>query len=118
MHGLPEDFDAGTFVGLELESVMFSPNTIHLAFAGHHSITVLGRLRYQLERVAHLRDDILPVADSGLPALLGRSVERAEVRRPGDLLLHFEGGGMLVVQDDDEHYESYSVKTPTGETFV
>jgi len=118
MYGLPEDFDSGTFVGFELETLTFSSNTIHLAFAGQHSITVLGHLRYQLEPGADFRDDILPVTASGLPALLGRSVERAEVRRPGDLLLHFEGGGTLVVQDDDEHYESYSVETPTGEIFV
>lgn len=118
MYGLPEDFDASTFVGCELETVTFASNTIHLVFGADHSVTITDHLRYRVEKGGDLRDDVLPVAESGLPALLGRSVERAEVRRPGDLLLHFKGGAMLSIEDHDEHYESYSLKTPTGEIFV
>lgn len=118
VYGLPEDFDASTFVGLELEAVTFTSNTIHIAFGGQHSVTTTGNLRYRLDRTADLRNDVLPAMESCLPALLGRSVVRVEVRRPGDLLLHLEGGGMLVVEDHDEHYESYTVKTPAGELFV
>ena len=118
VYGLPEDFDPATFVGCEFETLTFASNAIFLVFGEEHSVTVAHHVRYRLAHGAELRDDVLPVTDSGLPALLGRSVERAEVRRPGDLLLHFEGGGMLLVEDHDEHYESYSVKTPTGEIFV
>ncbi|NMM17073.1 MAG: hypothetical protein HHJ14_08010 [Cellulomonas sp.] len=118
MYGLPEDFDPATFVGCEFETVTFASNAIHLTLGAEHSVTVTHHVRYRLEPGADLRDDVLPITGSSLPALIGRSVERAEVRRPGDLVLHFEGGGMLLVEDDDAHYESYSVRTPAGEIFV
>jgi hypothetical protein len=118
MYGLPDDFDPSAFVGCEFETLTFASNAILLAFGEDISVTIVHHLRYRLERETDIREDVLPVTESGLPALIGQSVERAEVRRPGDLLLHFYGGGLLLVQDHDEHYESYSVRTPAGEVFV
>jgi hypothetical protein len=118
MYGLPDDFDPATFVGCELETVTFASNAIHLALGVNHSVTATDYVRYRLGPGADLREDVLPVTDSSLPALIERSVERAEVRRPGALVLYFEGGGMILVEDADPHYESYSLKTPAGEIFV
>ena len=91
---------------------------MHLALGADHSVAITHHVCYRLGLGTDLRDDVLPVRSSSLPALIGRSVERAEVRRLGDLVLHFEGGGMLLIEDDDAHYESYTVKTPAGEIFV
>ena len=118
MHGLPEDFDPSTFVGCEFETVTFASNAISLVFGVEHWVTVGYQVRYRVENAEAFREDVLPVAESGLPALLGRTVERAEVFRPGHLLFHFAGGGMLSIAEDDEPYESYTVKTPAGEIHV
>lgn len=118
MYGLPTGFDSEVFLDCVLESVTFASNAIHLDFGVDHSITALKHLRYRVGPSADLRDDVLPVADSSLPSFVGRTVERTEVRLPGDLTLYFDGGGMLSVEDDSAHYESYSLKTPAGEVFV
>lgn len=118
MYGLPAGFDSAVFIDCLLESVTFASNAIHLDFGADCSITALRHLRYRVGPSTDLRDDVLPVADSSLSALVGRTVERTEVRLPGDLTLYFEGGGMLSVDDDSAHYESYSLRTPAGEVFV
>jgi hypothetical protein len=118
MRGLPEAFDAETFVGCELELVIFASNVIFLKLGEENSVTVLDRVRYRTSSGGGFRDDVIPVADSSLPALIGRVIERAEVRLSGNLVLHFAGGGMISIDDRDEHYESYALSTPEGETFV
>jgi hypothetical protein len=118
MHGLPQGFDASRFDGRCLEAVSFAVNLIHFDFGPGHFITVIKHVRYQLDHGEDLREDVVPARCSELPSLVGRVVLRAEVRRPGDLVLHFEDGGQLIVEDDSEHFESYSLGTSDGEVFV
>lgn len=106
------------FTGRVLESVTFASNAIHLDFGSDCSITALNHLRYRVSLGAHNHDDVVPVTSSKLPSLVGLEVERTEVRLPGELALFFVGGGMLTVEDDSAHYESYSVRTVAGEVFV
>jgi hypothetical protein len=118
MHGLPVSFDAGTFVGCELELVTFASNAIFMKLGDEHSVTILDQVRYRISAGADLRNDVVPVVESGLPALLGRVIERAEMRPPGNIVFHFAGGGTVSIDDHDEHYESYTLTTPRGETVV
>lgn len=118
MHGIPKEFDATIFVNRELESITFASNAIHLDLGAGHAITAQKHLRYRVHVGSDLRDDVLPVGASSLVALVGRRVERTEVRMPGDLILHFEDGGVIWFEDDSVHYESYSILTPHGEVFV
>jgi hypothetical protein len=118
MHGLPKDFDASVFVGATIETVTFTVNTIHLAFDTALAITAQRHLRYRISSAASLEDDEVPVTNSGLMAMVGRVVESAEIRGPGDLILGLEGGSLILVEDDSQHYESYTLTTPEGEVFV
>lgn len=118
MHGLPEGFEGDSFVGRELEVITFGVNVIHLAFGPEHSVTVENWVRYQTEPGGEIQVDSLPPSQSNLPILLGRMVERVDVLPPGGLEVHFHGGASLFVDDDSKQYESYTVKTPTGEFFV
>lgn len=118
MYGLPAGFHSDVFMHRVLESVSFASNAIHLGFGADHAVTVLKHMRYRVGPEDDFRDDVLPVVDSSLPALVGRSVERTEVRLPGDLILYLESGAMVVLEDDSMHYESYSLNTPDGEIFV
>lgn len=118
MYGLPDNFDSTTFVGCEFELLTFASNAILLVFAGGQSLSISRQLSYQVDKAADMRTDVLPVTESGLPALLGQSVERVEVQAPGDLLLYFESGAFLLIEDSDQHYESYAIRTPSGEIFV
>jgi len=118
VHGLPKDFDASVFVGGSLETVTFAANAIHLAFDNGNSVTAQMHLRYRGSSEAAYRDDVLPVSSSSLMSLVGQRVVTATTHSRGDLTLEFDAGGTLQVQDDSEHYESYTLKTPDGEIFV
>jgi hypothetical protein len=118
VYGLPKDFDASFFVGGVLETVTFAINAIHLTFDTGTAVTVQKHVRYRVSSNEPLRDDVLPTLESGLMALVGRRVESTALRLPGDLILEFERGGTLLVEDDSEGYESYSMNTPDGEIFV
>lgn len=118
MYGLPANFDSAVFVDRILESVTFATNAIHLDFGDHTSVTALSHLTYSVGQDLDLCRDVVPVMDSSLMTLVGQRVVGAEVRLPGDLILRFDGGGMLTAEDDSAHYESYSLSTPTGEVFV
>jgi hypothetical protein len=118
VYGLPKDFDASFFVGGVLETVTFAINAIQLTFDTGTAVTVQKHVRYRLSANEPLRDDVLPTSNSGLMALVGRRIESTALRLPGDLILEFERGGTLLVEDDSEGYESYSINTPDGEVFV
>jgi hypothetical protein len=118
VHGLPKDFDASVLVGGTLETVTFASNAIHLAFDNGNSVTAQMHLRYRGSPESTYRDDVLPVSDSSLMSLVGQRVVTATAHSRGDLTLELDAGGTLQVQDDSEHYESYTIKTPDREIFV
>ena len=111
MYGLPRNFDPTLFVGRTIELVSFTSNTVHLAFSGdrcsltiessfEHNPGVTGRERVHSE---------VPVVESGLMRLVGRSVAIAEVEGEGTLFLRFDDGQTLRLFDDSEEYESYRI---------
>ena len=110
MYGLPEDFDPTAFIGLTVELVSFTANTVHLAFDGGYSLTVESSFEHgpQQHGAGAVRFAV-PVSHSGLMRLIGSPVVAAEVERPGTLSLRFDGGQTLRCLDDSVDYESYKI---------
>jgi hypothetical protein len=110
MYKLPTDFDGAFFLGRTLEHVSFSENTVSLYFNESVSIVVESCLEHQggpdapppaIQRV--------PVSESRLMQLLGRSIRGATGDDRGTLELVFDNGHVVRVFDDPPCYESYSI---------
>ena len=119
MYGLPKDFDPAGFVGRIIELVSFTANTVHLGFNGGYSLTVESSFEHRPEQrgTGPVRFDV-PLEDSGLMRLIGRSVLAAEVERPGTLFLRFDDGQTLRCFDDSTEYESYKINCNGVEIIV
>jgi hypothetical protein len=119
VYGLPEDFDASGFQGRSVELVSFSANTIHIAFDGSYSVTIESTFEHssgqQGDRPMH---SVVPVKESRLMLLVGRSVVTATIERPGTLVLRFDDGQTLWCLDDSQEYESYRISCKDREIIV
>lgn len=110
MYKLPKDFDASFFVGKSLDFLTFSQNSVAMVFSESVCITVESSLQHKTgteatdEPIQHL-----PLHDSQLTQLLGRSVTQAFGQEDGTLTIIFDNGHVLNIFDDQESYESYSI---------
>lgn len=112
MYGLPEDFDASFFVGLELGYVTYSVNTVCLIFGKDVSISIESSFQHQATpNEADAEIQHVPITTcSDLMQLLGRSVEAVNANADGTLTLTFSGGHVFRCFDDASGYESYSIE--------
>jgi len=119
MYGLPDDFDGTFFVGLELELVSYSANTVSLIFNKDVSITIESSFEH---RATPDQSDAevqrIPVSCSDLMQLLGLSVERVDAKTDGTLTLYFSGGHVFRCFDDAANYESYQIANGNRITYV
>ena len=120
MYGLPKDFDGSMFVGRTVGLVSFSVNTIHISFDGDISITLESSFEHRLgtEEPAQVCVQEVPVEESRLMQLTGRSVESVEANVDGTLTLHFDGGHILPCFDDSPQYASYRITHGNLEIYV
>jgi len=119
MYGLPVDFTGAFFVGRTLESITFSENAVILAFDGRVSVSVESSLRHQFAADnGQGTVQSLPLSESKLMQLLGRSVTKAEGDRDGTLTLLFDNEHVLYVFDDQAQYESYLINDGEHEIVV
>lgn len=120
MYGLPKDFDASFFVGLEVQQVAFSANTLDVSFESNISVTLESSYEYrtlqQGERV--VESGSIPVVESRLMRLTGQRVASADAFMNGTLTLRFASGDELTFLDDNPNYESYRISRDGDETFV
>jgi hypothetical protein len=111
VYGSPKDFDGSMFFGRTVGLVSFSVNTIHITFDGDISITLQSSFEHRLGAEGTEQDDVqqVPVKESRLMQLAGRTVERVEANVDGTLTLHFNGGHVLRCFDDSLQYECYRI---------
>lgn len=117
MYGLPTEFDASRFARLTLEQVSFTVNTIHLSFSENVSITIESSYEF-LDWNGDARRQTVPVNDSRLMQLLGKSVESARASNDGTLILCFGNGQTLTCYDDTPMYEAYIIRFGVEEIIV
>jgi hypothetical protein len=117
MYGLPVTFDTSVFVGRELDEVCFTTNTITFSFKGV-LITVMGSFIHRDKQRTTANKQRVPVSSSSLMSLAGKAVRLAEAREDGTLTLYFTNGNALILLDDSQEYESYTIRIGDEETIV
>jgi hypothetical protein len=118
MYGLTVAFNAAMFIGLEIESITYAENAIHLALSDGFAITSKTGIRYRGTGLGEPREDRLPVAESSLMGTVGAGVAAAARTASGGLVLTLRSGAFIEIEDDSDQYESYSITTPDGEIFI
>jgi Family of unknown function (DUF6188) len=111
MYGLPDDFDAGAFVGRTLEQVCFTENQVTLHFDCVVDITVESAFVHGDRKSESSHPVIrMPVHESGLMRLLGSSIIESSGNQDGTLMLAFDNGDLVKILDDAPNYESYQIR--------
>ena len=118
MFGFPEDLDLTPLVGATLDTVAFAAFTIHLSFDGGHRITIEGCVGYRAGDDDEERWDVVPPASSGLMRLTGQTVTSWQRIDRERVELDFDGGGHLVLVDDQPNYEAVQLLIDGVETIV
>ena len=119
MYGLPKDFNGDFFVGRTLEAVMFTENTVHLAFDNDVSVTIESSLQHVTSQAGELSDpQAVPLRHSRLMELTGHRVLNAADAGSGTLRLQFDNDHVVNIFDDTESYESYSISHNGTAIFV
>src|ERR1700752_4223764 len=109
MYGLPKGFDAARLIGRTLRLLSVSKNQVFLHFDEKVSIEVLGEVSY--EDLSGDGPELLqvPMLESDLMQLLGRSITKAVSNGEGTLTLVFDNRHILQCLDTPE-YESYKIR--------
>ncbi len=108
MYGLPEDFDAGIFVGRTVQLVSVSAFQIHLDFDEDIQIGIASD--YSVQRSSGSGNTVSPpMVDQTLFSLIEKRVTAAAADDEGTLTLTFENGLKLKVFDPNEDDESYEI---------
>src|SRR5262245_46744506 len=110
MYGLPPDFDIKIFVGRNLELICFNENQIALHFNDDLSIVIESAFSHQSESSSKTQVAEIPVLESDLMQLLGRTITEGSGDKNGTLTLKFDNGHILNVFDTSSQYESYQIK--------
>jgi hypothetical protein len=118
MYGLPTGFATSRLLGCTLELVSFSENTVHLSFDKDVSITIESCFTHSLESDSSGERTRLPVRESRLMELLGKSIASAHASAEGTLTLLFTNGQSLACFDDTPEYEAYRIKLGDEEIIV
>lgn len=115
MYGLPEDFDAGIFVGSSVEQICVTANQIVVQFEGRLILTLEGTfcvsVRPSTAAESHpvLQRLRVPTFLPEILSLIEQKVINATGTRDGTLTLQFEKGDRLQALDDSSAYESYRI---------
>lgn len=117
MYGLSSTFDTSCFIGLTLEQVSFTENTIHFSFSGKVSITLESSFEHHTKAGKSVQGNV-PLLESQLMELVGESIESVNASSNGTLTLRFADGQMLVCLDDSSEYESYQLNFDDEEVVV
>jgi hypothetical protein len=110
MYGLPDDLDLSFFVGTTL--IQLGMGEHQIAFALHPdvglSVESTMRLTNPEGETVTIDEDYRVTAGVLLP-LISHDVQRATRTASGALRLEWSNGAALEIDDDSEHYESYTI---------
>ena len=119
MYGLPAGFDESRLVGLNLEQVLFTANTIHFFFSESVSITVESSFEHRVaNQIGESVRVSVPMCESRPMQLIGESIVFAQTSADGTLTLRFGSGHTLSCYDDTPMYEAYRINFGDDEIVV
>jgi hypothetical protein len=113
MHGVPVDLDLSRFEGATLIQICIGEYQVQFHFHPQGSISIEGK--WELRDLAGaLLDASLQTNEERdayrLHVLLGKRVAGSFVNAPNSFSLRFESGATLMVFDESEEYESFSIQ--------
>lgn len=109
MYGLHKDTDLSFLKGQELIQVAIGVFQVQFHFDRDAIISVEGEFQYSSESNSSHWHQGTPEAAAPVLRLLGSSVQKVGGREDGTLELTFSNGDRLVVKDNSEQYESYTI---------
>jgi hypothetical protein len=116
VHGVPEDFDYGVFVGAGLERVCFGAYLVQLDFSssevpGPLCISIEGTYIHAGPNAEGWSDEVqLPATSSRLMQLTNHLVTDAARLDASRMKLDFDHGHSLTLVDDTNQYECFQIE--------
>lgn len=113
MYGLDESIDLGFLFNRKVEQICVGLYDVQVNINGGISIAIYGNYEHVLSNnVLTSKDDMLPEAASSLLKLLGQKIVGEKRDGSKVLKLEFSNDSTLIIYDDDERYESYTIDGP------
>ena len=118
MYGLNKDTDLTFLKGQEVTQVAIGTFQVQFCFDKDAIISVEGEFQYFSENSSSHWRQGTPEAAAPTLRLLGSSVQNVDGKEDGTLDLTFSNGDRLVVKDNSEQYESYTISGGPRGTIV
>jgi hypothetical protein len=122
MYGVPVDLDLRDLHGARLDQLCLGPFDLQLRFSSQHTISVEGSWRLVDATGVTVDESVGRVSDASgnqsragwyVRVLLSDLVEADHVDAPTSFSLTFASGHRLIVFDDSDQFESFSIQ-PDG----
>ena len=111
MYGLPDKIDLSFFLGKDLEQISFGPAQIQFYFSDRIHIGIGGKLSHSAGgKTSVWGEGVPPMNAASVLSLIGASVIDVHGTSDGTLTLTFSNDESLVLFDDSDHYESYTIR--------
>jgi hypothetical protein len=119
MYDLPQGIAFDFLKGQELELLCIGPHSVALHFEEGIQIKIEGLFEHMISgQGANRVTYSYPISASQLLRLPIKRVTEISTKRDGTLLLGFENGDALVIEDNAGPYESYNIACPSRDLIV
>jgi hypothetical protein len=112
VYGIDPSTDLGFLIGARLLRVVDSPHQTQMFLSGDIEISTEGGVSVENQALAAGQ------RQRWLEPLVGQEVERVAIQGRGHLCLHFTLGIEVVIRDDSDDFECYTVSSPNGTIVV
>ena len=113
MHGIPNDFEEKPLIGLTLEQLSITANTLSFSFGNDVLVTVEGKIEYQASAKGKIKVLDIIAAPALVASLISHQIVDASIDDDRKKLnLKFENGAILRFVDEGINFESFSIQIP------
>jgi len=111
MHGLPDNIDLSFFVGKHLEQIAFGPAQIQFFFSDKIHIGLGGKFSHSACGKTSVWEEGQPLINATCSvSLIGARVIDIQGVPDGTITMTFSNDETLVLYDDSNQYESYTIR--------
>ena len=112
MYGLPDDFDCNYYVGKEVLQICIGSYYVQIHLKNNICFGLWDCFIHSKNGVDLSREASLPVRACTLVSLLKSKVVQVIRNSSKELILMFDNQEELVITDNDDYYESFSITYP------
>lgn len=119
MNRIPKDLDLSPLCGLEVIQVAIGHNEVILQFHPTGTITLEGAWTLK-DKEGGIVDQAMEHSQRDawrIHKVIGRKILKFVIKDERRLDVHFEGF-VLEIEDDSDHYETFSIEHPTLKLYV